>query len=36
MQKLTDNTKILQLGWKPKTPIEQGLVATYDAYRSIL
>lgn len=36
MQKLTDNTKILQLGWKPKTPIEQGLVATYEAYRSIL
>lgn len=36
MQKLTDNTKVLQLGWKPKTPIEQGLIATYDAYRSIL
>ena len=33
MQKLTDNTKVLRLGWKPKTSMQEGLKATYAAFK---
>jgi GDP-L-fucose synthase len=36
MQKLTDNTKVLQLGWQPKTSLEQGLKKTYEAFKRTL
>jgi GDP-L-fucose synthase len=36
MQKLTDNTKVLQLGWKPKTSMQEGLRATYAAFKETL
>ena len=36
MQKLTDNTKVLRLGWKPKTSMQEGLKATYAAFKETL
>jgi GDP-L-fucose synthase len=36
MQKLTDNTKVLKLGWKPKTSMQEGLKATYAAFKETL
>ena len=36
IQKLTDNTKILRLGWKPKTSMQEGLKATYAAFKETL
>jgi GDP-L-fucose synthase len=31
-KKLLDNTKIVKMGWKPKTSLENGIKATYDWY----
>ena len=36
IQKLTDNTKVLKLGWKPKTSMQEGLKATYAAFKETL
>ena len=36
MQKLTDNTKIVQLGWEPTTTMEEGLIKTYEAFKRTL
>ena len=36
MQKLTDNTKVLRLGWKPETSMQEGLKATYAAFKETL
>jgi len=34
--KCTDNTKMLALGWQPRTSLRQGLQQTYQAYLEIL
>jgi GDP-L-fucose synthase len=33
-RKLLDVSKIAALGWQPKIPLEEGIKATYDWYKS--